>query len=685
MKEHYAVIGDPVSHSRSPELYAPMFEKANIDADFLRLRVTKEELPRIREIVLETELSGFAVTMPHKRAIIPYLDAIDESAASAGSVNIVTVENGRLVGHNTDGEGLVNALSEAGVSVEGKTAVILGNGGAAAGAKAAIEKHGGSVRILVREHWHCGAVLPIEAVIKNAEHNEGILSSADILINATPLGMAGGEDFRRLDFIDYLKPTCTVFDMVYRPDGADTPLLAASKAAGLTAVGGERLLYHQGLLAFRLWTGTDAAPTRKGRKMRIKPARFHGSMRRTIKTKLLPIVFIFLFVLCACKGGRNDNPHEAGTVPSASPVPLHTEADFNNSLYTDASLVETDEAFLLCPRSGSELLMYFDKASLEASAAEPFGIMCGRPECTHHGSSCDAYFEDIGCSLALMNGRLYWVGRSKQGSEHPYAVYSADTDFTDKRLETELKFGYELQPQRICFHRGSAYIVSIMNSVGNGGEPLNNHKLVSCDLDTGEPKVLIDYNTVNALSEFTIRFKGSKVYYAEGLYVSGCDMRLYCYDTETEELEVLLSDCHTIETPAYMRIDDDGTVYMGDYGIPATLFKVLDGELVPIMEFEKYYRIHPFEKAVVGTSFNDDKYYAWFRSYSGETLYKGILPTETIDGDPETFSAYWVCGDGEYIIVLYEASSNGPFYFVRYELADGTLRETLMGYVDNGI
>ena len=257
MKNRYAVIGDPVNHSRSPELYAPMFEKANIDADFLRLRITKEELPRIRETAAEKALSGFAVTMPHKRAIIPYLDALDESAAAAGSVNIVTVENGLLIGHNTDGEGLVNALSEAGISVEGKNAVILGNGGAAAGARAAIEKHGGSVRILVREHWHCGAVLPIEAVIKNAEHNEGILSSADILINATPLGMAGGEDFRRLDFIDYLKPTCTVFDMVYRPDGADTPLLAASKAAGLTAVGGERLLYHQGRLAFGLWTGLE--------------------------------------------------------------------------------------------------------------------------------------------------------------------------------------------------------------------------------------------------------------------------------------------------------------------------------------------------------------------------------------------------------------------------------------------
>ena len=254
MKKHYAVIGDPIEHSRSPELYAPMFEKANIDADFLRIRVTKEELPSIRNIARENELSGFAVTMPHKRAILPLLDEVDEGAKKAGSVNIVTIEEGRLTGHNTDGEGLVNALNEAGVYVCGKAVVILGNGGAAAGAKAAVEARGGSVRILTREHMHCGAILPIEAVIRGAERESGVISSADILINATPLGMAGGEDFRRLDFIDYLSPSCAVFDMVYRPDG-NTALIAAAKAAGHTAVGGERLLYHQGVIAFRLWTG----------------------------------------------------------------------------------------------------------------------------------------------------------------------------------------------------------------------------------------------------------------------------------------------------------------------------------------------------------------------------------------------------------------------------------------------
>lgn len=255
MKRIFAVIGDPIAHSRSPELYAPMFEKNRIDADFLRIRVSREELPSIRQIAVARRLDGFAVTMPHKRAIIPYLDAVDENAAAAGSVNIVTAEEGRLVGHNTDGDGLVNALAEAGIGVAGKSALILGNGGAAAGAKAAIERRGGSVRILTRQHWSCGAILPLEAVMKNAERESGALSSADIIINATPLGMAGGADFADLSFIEILSPTCTVFDMVYRPDGGETALIRAAKDAGLKTLGGERLLYHQGLLAFRLWLG----------------------------------------------------------------------------------------------------------------------------------------------------------------------------------------------------------------------------------------------------------------------------------------------------------------------------------------------------------------------------------------------------------------------------------------------
>lgn len=256
MKKHYAVIGDPIEHSRSPELYAPMFEKAGIDADFLRLRVERGDIRRIREIVIEHSLSGFAVTMPHKKAILPFLNEADDAARSAGSVNIVTIEDGRLIGHNTDGAGLVNALLKSGTAVENRLAVILGNGGAAAGAKAALEREGAEVRIVSRKHTEAGP-LPVEEAVFERERAERLFSRADILINATPLGMAGGVAFRDLSFVELLKKGCTVFDMVYRPDGEATALITAAKRCGHAAIGGERLLYHQGVIAFRLWTGRD--------------------------------------------------------------------------------------------------------------------------------------------------------------------------------------------------------------------------------------------------------------------------------------------------------------------------------------------------------------------------------------------------------------------------------------------
>ena len=131
----YAVIGDPIEHSRSPEIYAPMFGQFGINAVFLKIRVAESELCRIRSIVSERSLSGFAVTMPYKKAIIPLLDGIDETAAECGSVNIVTISNNgsTLVGHNTDGDGLINALRETGAGLSGAHAVILGHGGAANG------------------------------------------------------------------------------------------------------------------------------------------------------------------------------------------------------------------------------------------------------------------------------------------------------------------------------------------------------------------------------------------------------------------------------------------------------------------------------------------------------------------------------------------------------------------------
>lgn len=254
MKISFAVIGDPVEHSRSPQIYAPMFENTGIDADFLRLRVTSAQLPEIRKIVAENRLSGFAVTMPHKRSIMKYLDNIHTIAKKADSVNIVTIKNGIFTGYNTDGDGLVNAILESGASVYGKNAVILGNGGAALGAKEAIERNGGNVTIITREK---AKNIDLMTAMLDLEKNQGLISNADILINATPLGMKDYDDFKSLEFLSHMKHGAVVLDMVYRTDG--TSLLNKADSLGITSIGGEKMLYHQGLLAFKLWTGYDCS------------------------------------------------------------------------------------------------------------------------------------------------------------------------------------------------------------------------------------------------------------------------------------------------------------------------------------------------------------------------------------------------------------------------------------------
>ena len=245
MKYFFCVIGDPIEHSRSPEIYAPMFAKHNIQYQFDKIRIRKEELCNIKSFVHSMNLSGFAVTMPHKRTIMPYLDGIDALARNAGSVNIVTVEDGKLFGHNTYGIGLINAIESFGVPVRNLSVVILGHGGAFYGAKAAFEMHSCTVHSISRT--------------KTNTLNDELLSSpfignADIVINATPLGMKNAPNFDSFSFLKELKPNAIVADMVYR-DG-ETELVTNARKLGLLSFDGSRMLLYQGMEAFKLWMST---------------------------------------------------------------------------------------------------------------------------------------------------------------------------------------------------------------------------------------------------------------------------------------------------------------------------------------------------------------------------------------------------------------------------------------------
>ena len=246
--KHYALIGDPVGHSLSPAIYGFLFEKYGIDADFSLIR-----LPRGRACdAVCMGLDGFACTMPHKQDIIPFLSALSPDAAAMGSVNIVNLDERGYIGYSTDGEGLLSAIRPKHAAV-GQNVFIIGSGGAARSAAYSLAKQNG-VTLFARNEtaainvaatagacWH-----PLSRLIE-------YISGCDILINATPLGMSGCENFKSLDFLQKLRPSSLVCDMVYTP--RETELLRAARALGLDAVEGIEMLIGQGLAAFAIWTG----------------------------------------------------------------------------------------------------------------------------------------------------------------------------------------------------------------------------------------------------------------------------------------------------------------------------------------------------------------------------------------------------------------------------------------------
>ena len=244
---HFAVIGSPIAHSRSPEIYGELFSKHGIDAEFTRLLIEPCELSHIRS--LSDGLSGFAVTMPHKRAIIPYLDRLASTAEECGAVNIVERRGDELIGHNTDGDGLSDAITESGTQIGGASVLILGRGGAARSAAFALRRRGAQIRFLVRSLSGTGD-FP-ELPFSPKDHSS--LPHADVFINATPLGMQGAGEFEDFGFLDAIAPGF-VFDMVYRRD-RETNLLREAGERGIKALGGNAMLEKQALRAFEIWFG----------------------------------------------------------------------------------------------------------------------------------------------------------------------------------------------------------------------------------------------------------------------------------------------------------------------------------------------------------------------------------------------------------------------------------------------
>ena len=254
------VIGDPVLHSKSPLIHNTMIQALGFEFEYLCKPVARHELPSWIEHMRSDGWAGFNATMPHKEALIPYMDELDEDAKLYGAVNTVCNRDGKLYGFNTDGGGFARVLTMCGIPFRGTRFALLGAGGAAKAVALKLVQQGAGHVTICNRTTAKAAFLAAHApeIMSTTGFSPAELSAAcsgcDVLINCTNLGMAGSPEFEALDFVDALPPRAPVFDLIYHP--LKTKLLARAEAQGHPVTNGLPLLIHQAILALEHFTET---------------------------------------------------------------------------------------------------------------------------------------------------------------------------------------------------------------------------------------------------------------------------------------------------------------------------------------------------------------------------------------------------------------------------------------------
>ncbi len=260
------IIGDPVEHTMSPVMHNAAFKNKGVDYVYLAFRVRKEELGKAIEGMRALNMRGLNVTIPHKVAVIPFLDELDPLADKIGAVNTIVNNDGVLKGYNTDATGFLQALRERGVEPKEKSVVILGAGGASRAISFTLAEGGAHIVILNRLlelDWATELAnrisqiftREVEALELNKENLSRVLGKADILVNATSVGMSPNVNETPVKS-DLLRPNLVVYDIVYNP--IKTRLQREAEVAGATVISGLDMLVWQGALAFEKWTGLKA-------------------------------------------------------------------------------------------------------------------------------------------------------------------------------------------------------------------------------------------------------------------------------------------------------------------------------------------------------------------------------------------------------------------------------------------
>lgn len=256
-----AVIGDPVEHSLSPVLHNAAFKAMDLDWVYVAFRVAAGSAAEAIAAMRALRLAGLSVTMPHKAGVAEAVDRLGPVAARLGVANTVFWSGSELVGESTDGAGFIAALrSDSGFSPHGKRCVVLGAGGAARAVTLALAEAGASaVTVVARREEQADACAGVAGVGATSAGLPGLARSvgnSDLIVNATPVGMAAGAGLPFGVDEAWLRPGQFVTDLIYAPE--TTPLLAAARRAGAGVSNGLGMLVHQAALQLQLWTGRPA-------------------------------------------------------------------------------------------------------------------------------------------------------------------------------------------------------------------------------------------------------------------------------------------------------------------------------------------------------------------------------------------------------------------------------------------
>ena len=263
------LLGDPISHSISPAMHNLAFETLDLDYVYLAFRTNIDEFDHTIATLKQIGARGFNCTMPCKRIAAQRCDELSPAAKFMNSVNTVVIEDGKLMGHNTDGVGYMRSVIDAGHNIIGKQMTLLGSGGASSAilTQAALDgvskinvfaRRGNSWDVIEKQivqiNKETSCMVTLNELTDETALKVSIADSA-ILVNGSSVGMAPNTEGCLIPDTSYFHPELIVSDVIYNPQ--KTKLLTMAEAAGLATFNGMYMLLYQGAAGFQLWTGQE--------------------------------------------------------------------------------------------------------------------------------------------------------------------------------------------------------------------------------------------------------------------------------------------------------------------------------------------------------------------------------------------------------------------------------------------